>query len=284
MNKKKFLIALLFILCAGVARAQDCDIAGVQADAPKLCGAAKQGGWLYGTAAGWDVFWGDKKISLNDIFVLGLARDAEKTVDLKFCAGDSCKTYTYAVAARKYDEQRVPGIPPKFDKKNRTPEIQARIDRETADIVRVRAAAMGDTATYFLQLRLPKQMKDWVITSTYGSKRAYNQEPFGTDFHKGYDYSAKNSKNQSIYPIGVGRVILAADHYLNGKIVIISHGHGITSTYMHMSKTDVTVGDRVDENTKIGVIGNTGKSSGIHEHVQFNWIQIPIDMMYMLQK
>jgi len=63
-----------------------------------------------------------------------------------------------------------------------------------------------------------------------------------------------------------GTVVLAANHYLNGNIVIVSLGHNVFVVYLHMSKIKVKVGDKVDFGTIIGNVGSTGQSDGPHLH------------------
>ncbi|MDR2412678.1 MAG: M23 family metallopeptidase [Rickettsiales bacterium] len=250
-----------------------CKISGDKPNAPKACGAAWQGGMLYGRADGMEVFYDGKKISLNDVFVVGFGRDAPDTVKLSFCKTGckDCKDYSYAIEKRKYREQEIK-VPDKYTEY--PPEIEKRIARENAEIAAARSGAAADTATYFMNLRLPENLHDIRISGVYGSGRKFNGQVKSP--HKGVDWAAPTGT--LVYSFAPGRVVLAADHYMNGKIVIIAHGHDITTSYLHFSKINVKVGDKVGYDTVIGEVGGTGRASGPHLHAQLNWGSVAIDL------
>ncbi len=259
-----------------------CDIVGVTPAAPTICGVAAQGGMLYGEVRGWDVYAGDVKISNRGVFVIGLDRDAADTLKLKFCkqSGGACQTYSYPIKQRKYIEQHVK-VAERFDEDKQSPELKKRIVAEAARVQSVRAAALDDTTLYFMNMRMPDDLKKYKMGSLFGSRRVFNNVPKSP--HKGVDFSMP--AGAPLYPIADGVVIMAeGEHFYNGNIVMVSHGHGIVSAYLHMSKIDVHVGDMVNDKTILGRVGSTGRSSGAHLHLGLYHGQTAIDPALFIVK
>lgn len=225
---------------------------------------------LYGEADGWEVFVGDKKISKGGVFVIGLDRDAPDALKLKFCKHKDCQVYAYPIQQRKYQEQHV-SVPDKFVKYSK--EVEDRIDRESEGIKSARAGALKNTMLYFMDLSLPDNLKKYKISGVYGSRRVFNGEPKRS--HNGLDFAAP--AGTPVHPIAGGTVILAEKHYMNGNIVMISHGHGVVSAYLHLSEISAKVGDKVDVSKIIGKVGATGRSSGAHLHLGLYHGQTAID-------
>lgn len=240
-------------------------------DKPKTCGKPVQGGLLYGNANGCDVYVDGEKISLNDVFVIGLGRDAPDTLRLEFRKKGYCKTFAYPIEKQNYNIQKI-SVPKKF--RTYPKEIKKRINKESARIKKVRQSIQYDTALYFMQLSMPAGIDKYPVSGVFGSGRSYNGSATKS-FHKGLDFAAPGGT--AVRSAGPGVVILAQDHYMNGKIVIVSHGHGITSHYLHLGKIKVKVGDAVDEKTIVGLVGNSGQSTGAHLHFQINWRHVPIN-------
>jgi hypothetical protein len=259
-----------------------CDVSAAEKGAPELCGAAAQGGLVYGHAAGLDVYVGGEKVSMNDFFVVGLDRDAPNTLRLKFCKDGGCDSYSYPIAERKYKEQKI-SVPKKFVEYDS--ETKKRINRESAEITSARKKSLSDTSTHFTKFSLPKGLASYKTTGEYGAARVYNNGKLAS-WHGGTDWAAP--VGTPVYPFGAGSVVLVGDHYLNGKIVMISHGHGVTTAYLHLDRILVKAGDKVNRKTKIAESGNTGRSSGAHLHVQADWMNgsgknIHIDQMVLLR-
>lgn len=99
--------------------------------------------------------------------------------------------------------------------------------------------------------------------SPYGVKRIENGV-YKNSFHKGIDISAP--LGTEIKPVNIGKVLVAEQFRLNGGTVIIDHGHGMTSVYLHMSKIHVKKGQKVSLKDIIGEVGSTGHSTGPHLH------------------
>lgn len=84
--------------------------------------------------------------------------------------------------------------------------------------------------------------------------------------HAGIDIAANSGTE--IYPMGTGRVIFAKHKPGYGKTIEIQHGHSVTTRYSHLKKILVSVDQQVTNDDLIGFVGNTGKSTGPHLHLE----------------
>jgi murein DD-endopeptidase MepM/ murein hydrolase activator NlpD len=96
----------------------------------------------------------------------------------------------------------------------------------------------------------------------FGSRRVYNGKTTG--FHAGLDMAAP--KGTPVAAAADGRVALAGDLYFSGGTVLLDHGGGLFTQYMHLSRIDVKDGDVVARGTILGLVGATGRVTGPHLH------------------
>ena len=101
------------------------------------------------------------------------------------------------------------------------------------------------------------------ISGVFGSQRILNGEPRRP--HNGIDIAAP--RGTPVVAMGAGRVVMAnSDMFLTGKTVMINHGHGLTSIYIHMDRITVKRTDLVSRGQQIGAVGMTGRATGPHLH------------------
>jgi len=102
------------------------------------------------------------------------------------------------------------------------------------------------------------------VTSEFGMRR----DPFTRrlTFHAGIDLGGK--VGDPVYAAADGKVIESARDRTRGNYIVIDHGRGIQTRYLHLSKRHVEVGDYVEKGQKIGDLGNTGRSTGPHLHYE----------------
>ena len=114
--------------------------------------------------------------------------------------------------------------------------------------------------------------KGWV-TSKFG----YRTSPFTgrREFHSGYDIA--NKKGTPVFATADGLIVFAKRKSFLGKVVIIDHGHGIVTRYGHLSKIIAKKGVRMKRGDLIGLIGNTGRSTGSHVHYEVRLNGIPVN-------
>ena len=117
------------------------------------------------------------------------------------------------------------------------------------------------------------------ITSAFGSYRLYNGKKLGD--HRGVDIGG-NPIGTPIKASNSGKVIFAKKLPTLGSAIIIDHGQGIHSLYMHMSKILVSMGDFVKKGQIIGKVGSTGLSTGPHLHWGISIHDTRINPMYLI--
>jgi len=104
-------------------------------------------------------------------------------------------------------------------------------------------------------------------SSPFGVKRSYNGGPVDS-YHKGLDFAA-NTGAPVLAP-APGKVLMCGyekdGFVVHGNSVVMDHGQGITTIYMHLNKIDVKEGDILKTGDKIGEVGHTGISTGPHLH------------------
>ncbi|TCD48104.1 M23 family metallopeptidase [Chlorobium sp. N1] len=104
-------------------------------------------------------------------------------------------------------------------------------------------------------------------SSIFGRKRSYNGGP-ATSYHKGIDIAAP--QGTPVHSTAGGRVILAGTveegFRVNGNTVVVDHGQGVVSAYLHLHSISVEEGSMVEKGSLIGTVGHTGISTGPHLH------------------
>ncbi len=101
------------------------------------------------------------------------------------------------------------------------------------------------------------------LSETFGIKRIINGKK--TSIHRGIDYKGK--VGTPVKAINSGKVVLSDDLFYGGNTLIIDHGMGLFSVYMHLSKFNVSTGKRISKGQIIGFIGKTGRVTGPNLHI-----------------
>lgn len=104
----------------------------------------------------------------------------------------------------------------------------------------------------------------------------FGYRSFDHSFHKGYDF-ASHGKSLPTYAAAAGTVIIAGWSGSAGNWVVINHGNGLVTKYMHHSKLCVKAGQKVSKGQNIGMSGTTGNSSGVHLHFQVEVDGVAVD-------
>ena len=214
------------------------------------------------------------RVAVNGRFVVGVAREKTGNLMLHLTTPDgNAQTLSVAITPRTFPLERVNGVPEKTV--NPPPEIAARIMREQAmvEAVRTRDDDRTDFDTTYVW---PVKGR---ISGVYGSQRIYNGTPASP--HSGVDIAA--GKGTPIHAPAGGTVTFAnPDLYLTGGTVLIDHGHGVSSNFLHLSRIDVKVGDRVEQGQVIGLVGATGRATGPHMHWGMNWFNVRVDPQLLM--
>ncbi len=230
-----------------------------------------QGALMVGRAAPGAKVWVDEKpVHVTEgLFAFGIGRDDSNTILVRAAFPDgNIKTRHVKPIKRKYDIQSIKGLPENLV----TPpkDIEERIARENA---MVGVARSHDTDEIWFSEKF-----DWPaygpISGVFGSQRILNGEPKAP--HNGVDIAA--GEGAPVRAPADGIVSLAeSDFYLTGGTVVLDHGHGVSTTYLHMSRLDTKVGDRLKRGDQFGAVGHKGRATGPHLHWAMNWFQVRLD-------
>lgn len=245
--------------------------------------SATQGALVIGSTdpAATVLFAGRKlRIAPDGSFVFGIGRDAggEAIVSV-LQPGARAIEHRIAVTPRDWPVERIAGAPPATI--DPPPQLAARIAREQAQVVaaRQRDDAREDYAQHFIW---PVRGR---ISGRFGNQRVYVLAD-GSDApgspHSGMDIAV--AQGTPVQAPAAGIVTFAApDLYLTGGTVLLDHGHGVSSNFLHLSRIGVQVGDRVAQGQVIGAVGATGRATGPHLHWGMNWFQVRIDPLLVLE-
>lgn len=112
-----------------------------------------------------------------------------------------------------------------------------------------------------------------VVTEPFGARRMFNGKHKGR--HQGLDYRAPLST--PILAMNSGKVLLARNLFFEGNCVVLDHGHGLLTMYLHLSAFKVAEGDTVKRGQLLGLSGESGRTTGPHLHVGVRWQGIYVD-------
>jgi murein DD-endopeptidase MepM/ murein hydrolase activator NlpD len=208
--------------------------------------------------------------------VFGVGRDDKGPLQVSVHTPNTpAKVFSIAVTTRDWPIENIKGVPPATV--NPPKAIADRIEREQARVVAVRSR--DDERAGFAQAFI------WPVTGRisgrFGNQRVYNGTPKSP--HSGMDIAVPTGTPVKAPADGV---ITFADPglYLTGGTVVLDHGHGISSNFLHLSRIDVKVGDSVKQGDVIAASGATGRVTGPHLHWGMNWFDTRIDPLLVLER
>ena len=117
------------------------------------------------------------------------------------------------------------------------------------------------------------------VSETFGIRRTFNGKL--ASVHRGLDYHAK--PGTPVLASNSGEVLLARGLFYEGNCVAIDHGQGFVTLYMHLSKIEVSEGDKVRKGQEIGLSGATGRVTGPHLHMAVRWDGAYVDPAKLFQ-
>lgn len=259
------------LLASGLSLAVLSAVGGVARAEAALRGQFVQGTLIRGkTEPGAHVSIDGRKLNLsaNGDFAFGFAYDHTAAAELKIALGGRTEIKSLALAKRDYKVQRIDGLPEKFV--DPPASVMARIERDNRLIGAARARDT-DEAWFADDFAWPVQGPQ---TGVYGSQRILNGVPKRPHF--GVDIAAGEGKTIRA-PVGAVVSMAENDLYFTGGTVILDHGRGVSTSYLHMSRLDVKVGDRLAKGDPIGAVGKTGRATGPHLCWRLNWFQERLD-------
>jgi len=105
------------------------------------------------------------------------------------------------------------------------------------------------------------------ISDVFGTQRTFNGKV--QSFHQGLDYAVP--RGTSVAALNSGTVLLARPLYFEGNCVVIDHGQGLLSLYLHLSEFKVHEGEHVQRGQELGLSGSSGRATGPHLHIAVRW-------------
>ncbi len=209
------------------------------------------------------------RVSPDGVFLIGFDRDAPETQRLVVeLPNGPQRVRNLEIDRRDYAIQRIDGVPPETvdPPESALPRIQREVEM-------VRDARERDDArTDFLaDFQWPLEGE---ITGVYGSQRVYNGEPRRP--HYGIDIAA--AAGTPVRAPAPGRVTLTHPAmYFSGGTLILDHGHGLSSAFLHLSAISVDEGEHVEQGQMLGRVGAGGRATGAHLDWRINLFQRRLD-------
>jgi len=246
---------------------------GQPARALELAGNLVQGGLVTGKAAPGARLTLDGTpvaVAPDGSFIIGFGRNAKAKAVLRAEPPEGLpETRELTIEKRRYKIQRIDGLPERKVTPTR-PEDLARIKMDQARIAEVRRRAT--LKTFFdTGFMWPVEGR---VSGVFGSQRILNGKPRAP--HNGVDVAAP--RGTPVKAMGDGVVALVnQDMFFTGKTVMIDHGLGLTSVYIHMDATTVNEGEFVTKGMQIGTVGATGRVTGPHLHWGVSWFNTHLD-------
>ena len=241
---------------------------GVRLDGPRIQGGLLRGQVPPGSAVEFQA--NAVRVSKDGWFLIGFERDAPPKAELVVVFPDGRrKRQELTVERREYDIQRIDGLPPG----KVTPRSEEDLARIMAEVrMTKQARAIDDPRTDFLSgFRWPIKGR---ISGVYGSQRILNGEPRRPHF--GIDIAAPTGTRVAAPADGVVTLV-HPDMFFSGGTMIVDHGHGLSSAFLHLSRILVEKGQRVARGETIAEVGSTGRSTGPHLDWRINLFGRRID-------
>lgn len=230
-------------------------------------GELTQGGWIRGQAPAGTVSarLGEQAVELDSQgrFFAAFDRDSGASAELVATLGDGRTVRSpIAVSPRDWNIERVnvarrPGGASASFMRRRQPELDAIWDARTANSP---ATGWQDDFIWPVTGR---------ISGRFGSQRIYRGEP--GSYHSGLDIAQPTGTPFVAPASGVVTLATTSPFSLEGYLLIVDHGQGLNSAFLHLSRIDVREGDRVVQGQTLGAIGSSGRATGPHLHWSIKW-------------
>ncbi|HYG30364.1 MAG TPA: M23 family metallopeptidase [Allosphingosinicella sp.] len=237
-------------------------------------GPAVQGGLVRGRAPSGTVALriGAEPVSLapDGRFLIGFDRDQPATALLTARLTDGRTVeQAIAVAPRRWPIERIDvarrpsGVPDEAYRR-----------RREAELARIRAARARRTGAAGWQQSLVWPARGR-ISGLFGAQRIYRGVPAA--YHGGVDVAA--GAGAPVVAPADGVVVLAGPpaFSLEGNLVIVDHGMGLNSAFLHLATVEVSIGQPVRRGQRIGTVGATGRATGPHLHWSLTWSGARLD-------
>lgn len=214
--------------------------------------------------------------SADGTFIVGFDRDAPASARIEARLDGRSAARTLAIAPGQFPSTRIDGLPPSTVEPA-DPALLARIRREVA--LKTEGFASRVDADHFSHGFI-WPLETFRVSSLWGSQRVLNGTPARP--HYGIDLAAP--RGAPIRAPADGRVTLAqpALHF-EGGLVLIDHGQGLITAYLHQSRLEVREGQDLMRGDPIGRVGMTGRATGPHLCWRMKWRDRNLDPSLMVE-
>jgi murein DD-endopeptidase MepM/ murein hydrolase activator NlpD len=117
------------------------------------------------------------------------------------------------------------------------------------------------------------------ISDVFGTQRTINGKV--QSIHQGLDYAVPSGT--PVAAVNAGTVLLARPLYFEGNCVVLDHGQGLLTLYMHLSEIKVTEGEKIERGQELGLSGGSGRATGPHLHLAVRWQGIYLNPATLLR-
>ncbi len=245
----------------------------------KLYGVAYQGGWFKGKLPkGHKLRFLDEdvKTAKNGAFIIGIPYKSEPVMIITYINNRNVSIdYKINITQREYKVQRIDGLP-----KSKVTPPKSLVKRVGDEFILAKNARshMSDLTYFQGDFIWPAQGR---ISGRYGAQRILNGKPRTP--HWGIDIANKTG-TEIIAPADGLVILVHPGMYLSGKTMIIDHGHGLISSFLHLNKIYVNHDTHVKRGQPIGSIGSSGRSTGPHLDWRISWRNQRIDAATFVSK
>ena len=213
-------------------------------------------------------------VSRRGYFALGFDRDHDGSAMLTVTQPDgTSETQKLAIAPRAWNIQSITGIASKY------------VSPPAADLIRIKRERELKTAARPCNTNEDFFAENFIwpasgpVSGIFGSQRIFNGEKRNPHF--GVDVAAPEGARVVAPADGIVR-LAEPDMFYEGGLVFLDHGQGVFSQFLHMSRIDVKVGDRLHQGDPIGRVGKKGRATGPHLHWGMLWCGTRVDPSLMI--
>ena len=213
-------------------------------------------------------------VSPRGYFALGFDRDHDGSATLTVTQPDgTSEAQKLTIAPRAWNIQSITGVASKY------------VSPPAADLIRIKRERELKTAARPCNTNEDFFAEDFIwpasgpVSGIFGSQRIFNGEKRNPHF--GVDVAAPEGAPVVAPADGIVR-LAEPDMFYEGGLVFLDHGQGVFSQFLHMSRIDVKVGDRLRQGDPIGRVGKKGRATGPHLHWGMLWCGTRVDPSLMI--
>ena len=219
----------------------------------------------------------DIPVDKDGYFIFGFDRDDTTTHYLIVQFNGKSVIKKFILPKRKYKIQRINRMKKKFVTLPKKDSIRVAKER----IIKKQARAeIGKLKKALYKSGFIRPIKGGRLSSVFGSQRILNGIP--KNAHNGIDIAVPRGTPVKAMADGIVR-LSANNFYYSGNFILLDHGQGLNSFYLHLSKSFVMEGQYVKKGEIIGKVGTTGRSTGPHLHWGVQWFNKRVDPQLLLK-